>query len=134
MCKSYQGLDGDPIRGVLAVKFPGPLSHYFRIPDFSGVFQDLCLVPGVSRSGSLNILNSGLPRVYTNPVIYTTMKAEVIKYIYNNYHSWYYETNQTAKNIQLNTDSSCSHTYLLLVVNGCHNIIIIIKQEHVFTA
>ena len=37
--------------------------------DFSGVFQDLCLFPGLSRPGNLNILIRGLSRVCTNPVM-----------------------------------------------------------------
>jgi len=38
--------------------------HYFRIP---GLFQDLCLLPGLSRPENLNILISELSRVCTNP-------------------------------------------------------------------
>jgi len=34
--------------------------------DFSMVFQDLCLFPGLSRPGNLNILIPGLSRVCTN--------------------------------------------------------------------
>jgi len=35
--------------------------------NFSRVFQDLCLFPGLSRPGNLNILISRLSRVSTNP-------------------------------------------------------------------
>jgi len=35
--------------------------------DFSRVFQDLCVFPGLSRPGNLNILIPGLSRVCTNP-------------------------------------------------------------------
>jgi len=35
--------------------------------NFSRVFQDLCLFPGLSRPGNLNILISGLSRVCSIP-------------------------------------------------------------------
>jgi len=49
-----------------------PESKIFRtntleFQDFSRVFQDLCLFPGLSRPGNLNILISGLSRICTNP-------------------------------------------------------------------
>jgi len=44
--------------------------------DFSRVFQDLFLFPGLSRPGNLNILIPGLSRVCTNPVV--IMLAETV--------------------------------------------------------
>jgi len=35
--------------------------------DFSGVFQDLCLFPGLPRPGNPDILMTGLSRVYMHP-------------------------------------------------------------------
>jgi len=43
--------------------------------DFSRVFLDLCLFPGLSRPGNLNILIPGLSRVCTNPGV-TMSKAK----------------------------------------------------------
>jgi len=35
--------------------------------DFSRVFQDLCLLTGLSRLGDLNVLIPGLSKICTNP-------------------------------------------------------------------
>jgi len=41
--------------------------------DFSRVFQDLYLFPGLSRPGNLNTLIPGLSRYCTNPVVPCTL-------------------------------------------------------------
>jgi len=42
-------------------------SRMMQFQDFSRVFQDLCLLPGLSRPGSRNVLIPGLSTVCTNP-------------------------------------------------------------------
>ena len=46
------------------------------------VFQHLCLFPGLSRPGNLNILTSGLSRVCTNPANYTACQQRHTR-VYN---------------------------------------------------
>jgi len=46
-----------------------PRTITLEFQDFSGFFQDLCLFPGLSRPGNLNVLIPGLSRVCTNPVL-----------------------------------------------------------------